>query len=311
MMPAALAENGTITGGEGGLFWVVAPIVVVLALGLLFARKAIYAAMSVVGVMIGLAFFYAAQQAPFLAVAQVVVYTGAIMMLFLFVLMLVGVDASDSVVETIKGQRWVAALAGLGLVLVLGAVAASGLDAPAVGLDEANTGTNPVGVARLIFSDYVFTMEVVGTLLVVAAVGALTYNHRERLTPPKRQPATAAERLAAWTRGQGRTTITPQPAPGVYARSNAADLPALSATGEPLQDSVPRILRIRGQQRTIGEVSPETAQAVAAAKSGHGPGVHGPAATRSVRTSGLPSMPGEPPPQVPGTAVEVREEGER
>ena len=90
-------------------FWILAPIMVICALGLLFARKAVHCALLLAVVMISLAVLYAVQDAPFLFAVQIIVYTGAILMLFLFVLMLVGVDASDSVVETIRGQRLFAA----------------------------------------------------------------------------------------------------------------------------------------------------------------------------------------------------------
>ena len=86
-------------------FWILAPIMVLAALGILFVRKAVHAALLLAVVMISLAMLYAALDAPFLFAVQIIVYTGAILMLFLFVLMLVGVDASDSVVETIRGQR--------------------------------------------------------------------------------------------------------------------------------------------------------------------------------------------------------------
>src|SRR3546814_2217795 len=92
---------------------------VIAALGILFVRKAVHAALLLAVVMMSLAVLYAALEAPFLFAVQIIVYTGAILMLFLFVLMLVGVDASDSVVETIRGQRVLAALAGLGLGLVM------------------------------------------------------------------------------------------------------------------------------------------------------------------------------------------------
>ncbi|MGZ4492226.1 MAG: NADH-quinone oxidoreductase subunit J, partial [Nocardioidaceae bacterium] len=103
-------------------FWFLAPVMVAAALGILFTRKAVHAALMLAVVMIGLAILYALQDAPFLFAVQIIVYTGAILMLFLFVLMLVGVDASDSVVETIKGQRLMATIAGLlfGLTVVLG-----------------------------------------------------------------------------------------------------------------------------------------------------------------------------------------------
>ena len=87
------------SGGEAFLFWVLGPISVIGALGLLFAKKAVHAALGVALVMINLGVFYIAQNAEFLGVVQIFVYTGAVMMLFLFVLMLVGVDSSDSLVE--------------------------------------------------------------------------------------------------------------------------------------------------------------------------------------------------------------------
>ena len=130
-------------------FWILAPVMVLAALGILFVRKAVHAALLLAVVMISLAVLYAVLEAPFLFAVQIIVYTGAILMLFLFVLMLVGVDASDSVVETIKGQRLLAI--GVGLLLgvdpgrrrsrrsTIGAV---------VGLDEANAGGNVQGAGR-------------------------------------------------------------------------------------------------------------------------------------------------------------------
>src|SRR6476660_7015904 len=102
-------------------FWLLAPLIVLAALGILFVRKAVHAALLLAVVMVSLAVLYLSLSAPFLFVVQVVVYTGAILMLFLFVLMLVGVDASDSVVETIRGQRVLAIVGGLlrGVVLVV------------------------------------------------------------------------------------------------------------------------------------------------------------------------------------------------
>src|SRR5664279_3272328 len=101
------------------MFWTLAPIMVLASLALLFARKAVHVAMGVVVVMIGLAVMYVAQDAPFLGVVQIVVYTGAVMMLFLFVLMLVGVDQRESLRETIRGQRVISILAAAGLAALL------------------------------------------------------------------------------------------------------------------------------------------------------------------------------------------------
>src|ERR1700759_924552 len=111
---------------------------VLAALGILFVRKAVHAAMLLAIVMISLAVLYAVLDAPFLFAVQIIGYTGAILMLFLFVLMLVGVDASDSVVETIKGQRVLAIIGGL----LLGSTLVIGLSqislGTVVGLDVAN-----------------------------------------------------------------------------------------------------------------------------------------------------------------------------
>ncbi|HEY0774595.1 MAG TPA: NADH-quinone oxidoreductase subunit J, partial [Nocardioidaceae bacterium] len=151
---------------------------VAAALGVLFARKAVHAALLLAVVMIGLAILYLVQNAPFLFAVQIIVYTGAILMLFLFVLMLVGVDASDSVVETIRGQRVLAVIVGLlfGALLVLGVAQVS--LGTVVGLEEANSGGNVQALANLLFSRYVFIFEATSALLITAAVGAMVLAHR-------------------------------------------------------------------------------------------------------------------------------------
>ena len=161
-------------------FWILAPIMVLAALGLLFVRKAVHAALLLAVVMISLAVLYAALDAPFLFAVQIIVYTGAILMLFLFVLMLVGVDASDSVVETIRGQRLFAILGGLvlGVTLVLGVGQLS--LGTVVGLDEVNKDGNIQALANILFSHYVFAFEVTSVLLVIAVVGAVSLaRHRK------------------------------------------------------------------------------------------------------------------------------------
>jgi len=247
VLHAALAGGTQTSGAEEALFWVLAPVMVLAALGLLFARKAVHAALSLIVVMISLAFMYVAQGAVFLGVVQVVVYTGAIMMLFLFVLMLVGVGSSDSLVETIRGQRWAGWIAGLGLAAVLAGVLGTAIYPDPVGLDAANAPSNPEGVAHVIFSQHVFAMEVVGALLVTAALGALVLTHRRRLTPKRGQ------RELADLRVEGGHHLAPLPAPGVYARHNAMDVPALDPYGNPIESSVPRVLRVRGQEADAAE----------------------------------------------------------
>jgi NADH-quinone oxidoreductase subunit J len=229
-------------------FWILAPIMVACALGILFARKAVHAALLLAVVMISLAVLYAVQSAPFLFVVQIIVYTGAILMLFLFVLMLVGVDASDSVVETIRGQRLMATVVGLlfGLVLVLG-VGQVSLGA-ATGLTSANQAGNVPGLAQLLFSRYIFAFEATSALLITAAIGAMVLAHRERLTPKLTQAAMAAQRLRDYA--DKGTQLGPLPAPGVFARHNAVDTPALLPDGTPSEISVSRTLTARGNLRT-------------------------------------------------------------
>ena len=228
-------------------FWILAPLMVIAALGLLFARKAVHAALLLAVVMISLAVLYAVQDAPFLFAVQIIVYTGAILMLFLFVLMLVGVDASDSVVETIRGQRLMAIGVGLlfGLVLVIG-VGQVSLGA-VTGLKAANKGGNVQGLAQLLFSDYVFAFEATSALLITAAIGAMVLAHRERLSPKSTQADLAAQRLRDYA--EHGTHLGPLPAPGVYARHNAVDTPALLPDGTPAEISVSRVLTVRGSLR--------------------------------------------------------------
>ncbi|MFC7496622.1 MULTISPECIES: NADH-quinone oxidoreductase subunit J [unclassified Nocardioides] len=230
------------------LFWILAPIMVLAALGILFVRKAVHAALLLAVVMMSLAVLYLALEAPFLFAVQIIVYTGAILMLFLFVLMLVGVDASDSVVETIRGQRAFAIVGGvaLGVLLVLGLGQIS--LGTAVGLEEANEPGNIQALANILFSRYVFGFEVTSALLITAAVGAMVLAHRERLTPKPGQAELAAQRLKDYA--DKGTHLGPLPPPGVYARHNAVDTPALLPDGTAAESSVSRVLAARGTVRS-------------------------------------------------------------
>ena len=229
-------------------FWILAPVMVLAALGILVVRKAVHAALLLAVVMISLAMLYAVLDAPFLFAVQIIVYTGAILMLFLFVVMLVGVDASDSVVETIRGQRVLAILFGLllGLVLVM-ALGQISLGA-AVGLDAANAGGNIQGLADIMFSRYVFAFETTSALLITAAMGAMVLAHRERLTPKATQASMAAQRLRDYA--EKGLHLGPLPAPGVFARHNAVDTPALLPDGTVSEASISRVLAARGTVRS-------------------------------------------------------------
>lgn len=240
-----------ISTGETVLFWIVAPLMVIGAAALLFARRTVHIAVSIAGVMVGLAVLYIANEATFLGVAQIVVYTGAVMMLFVFVIMLIGVDSTESLTETIGGQRWLAVLAGGGLAVLLIAVVTRAVLPPAVGLEAANADTNAVGVARLIFGDFVFAFELTGALLITAAVGALTLTHRVRLGAKTGQKQLVVAKMQAYGAGAGSQLITNRPSPGIYARHNSADMPAIDAAGEAVEDSITTVLRVRGQEAEL------------------------------------------------------------
>jgi len=219
-------------------FWILAVLAVAAALAMILVPRAVHCALMLAVVMLCLATMYAMQGAPFLAFVQIIVYTGAVLMLFLFVIMLIGISSSDSVVETIKGQRMAAGLAAIGLFLVL----ALGIGHAAIGpatLSSANSGTNNLsGIATLIFTTYVFPFEVTGALLITAALGAMVLAHRERTTPKPTQRDLASRRLAS---GQ----LAPDPSPGVYALHDAADRPALLPDGTTSELSVSSVLSPR------------------------------------------------------------------
>ena len=207
--------------GELVAFVVCAPIMVLLAIGIVVARKPVHSALCMAGVMVGLAVLYAAQDAPFLFVVQIIVYTGAILMLFLFVVMLIGVDSRDSVVETLKGQRVAGILAVLGLagllVFAVGQVVFAG---GPVGLTRANEaqGGNAQGVAALLFSRYVVLLAATSALLITAAVGAMvptvTGSASRDVRPRTWKLVSSAMRLVVCTQVRTRTPASmPVPTP--------------------------------------------------------------------------------------------------
>lgn len=255
---AAQTSGTAASTGEQIAFWIIAPLAVLGALGLVFARKAVHGALFLAVTMIGLAVLYLALEAPFLGVVQIVVYTGAIMMVFLFVIMLVGVDASDSRVETIRGQRGAAILAAIGVVIVLTAVTGQAAlpDRP-VGMEEAAPEGNVYGIADLLFSRYVVVFEILGALLITAAVGAMSLTHSERIFRRATQKEQSEARFS-----EGRPEdAAGLPVPGVYARHNAVDTPALLPDGTPHEDSVPRVLVARGDARPAEEFAAELKEA--------------------------------------------------
>src|SRR4249920_784429 len=206
------------------LFWILAVLAVGAALAMILVRRAVHCAIMLAVVMLSLATMYAMLGAPFLAFVQIIVYTGAVLMLFLFVIMLIGVSSADSIVETIKGQRLAAGLAAIGFIVVLALAIGHAAIGPAGPPTAANGTDNLTGLAALIFTTYVFPFEVTGALLITAAVGAMVLAHRERTAPKPTQRDLAARRLASGH-------LAPDPAPGVYALHDAADRPALLPDG--------------------------------------------------------------------------------
>jgi len=213
------------------LFWILAVLAVSAAIAMILVRHAVHCALMLAVVMLCLAVMYAMQGAPFLAFVQVIVYTGAVLMLFLFVVMLIGTNTSESLTETIRGQRLWAALAAIGLavLLIVGiGHAAIGAAAPQT---AANNTDNLTGLARLIFTTYVFPFEITSALLITAALGAMVLAHRERTSPKPTQREVARRKIAS---GQ----VQPEPPPGVYALHNAVDMPAMLPDGTTTDRSV-------------------------------------------------------------------------
>ena len=221
-----------VSTGEAITFWVLGPIAVIAALMMVVSRNAVHAALWLAGVMLSLAGLYAAQDAPFLAAVQVIVYTGAVLMLFLFVLMLVGVDSSDSLIETLRGQRVAAFVLGLGFaVLLISAIAAGTDGGDGVGLEEANAEGNVPGIARLLFTKYVFAFEVTSALLITAALGAMVLAHKEKGPDAMNQRQRSRARFAS---GHPH----PLPGPGVFAENDSTATAALLPDGTEAPGSV-------------------------------------------------------------------------
>ncbi len=221
-------------------FWVLAVVSVAAALGMVLARRAVHCAVLLAVVMLSLAVLYALQGAPFLAFVQVIVYTGAVLMLFLFVLMIVGVSSRDSLVETIRGQRLAAAVVGIGLLILLSLIIGHAAIGPASPPGAAYSASNMQGIATLIFTTYVFPFEVTSALLITAALGAMVLAHRERLGPKPTQRELSRRRVSS-----GRPA--PLPGPGTYAQHNAVDMPALLPDGTPSELSVSPVISRRSE----------------------------------------------------------------
>ena len=243
MNPAVLAAADHMGTGEEVAFWILAPLALLGAIGMVWARNAVHSALFLVLTMLSLGVFYVLEAGPFIGMVQIIVYTGAIMMLFLFVLMLVGRESSDALIETLRGQRTAAILLGLGFAgLVCTGIARAMGSVSSKGLTDANTkaGGNVQGVADLLFSKYVFAFEVTSALLITAAVGAMLLAHVERRREDR---VTQVDRMKA--RFAPGNYPGPKPGPGVYATSDSVATPALLPDGTFADRSISKILPTR------------------------------------------------------------------
>jgi NADH-quinone oxidoreductase subunit J len=243
MNHTVLALAGEMTTGEKVTFWILAPFALLGAIGMVWARNAVHSALFLVLTMFVLGVFYVLQAGPFIGMVQIIVYTGAIMMLFLFVLMLVGRDTSDALIETLRGQRTAAIVIGIGFAgLVCTGVYRATHHFTSTGLNTANSehGGNVQGIAALLYTRYLFAFEVTSALLITAAVGAMILAHVERR---KEDRVTQLERMKA--RFAPGNYPGPKPGPGVYATSDSVATPALLPDGTFADRSISKILPTR------------------------------------------------------------------
>ncbi|GAB3443553.1 NADH-quinone oxidoreductase subunit J [Streptomonospora sediminis] len=244
---ASAAPGNPIGGGEAAIFWVLATVVVLGAIGVVFSRKAVHSALMMAMVMLGLAVFYGINQAPFLMVVQIVVYTGAVLMLFLFVLMLVGVSSADSLVETLRGQRVLTAVVAVCFLgaLTLGLTRITAADPVGLSAGAAAAGGSVPWIASEVIYRYIIAFEATGALLITAVLGALVLAHVNRLKKRRTQRVQSRERI----RGDHPT---PLPGPGTYARHNAIDMPALLPDGSVSELSLNPVLTARDPELQSG-----------------------------------------------------------
>ncbi len=269
MMPAFLENTPQMaSSSEAVLFFFVATAMIAGALGVLFLKKAAYAAISMVVVMVGLAVLYLLHGAPFMGIVQIVVYTGAIMMLFLFVLMMIGLNASDEYQS--QNRTYITMAVILATVLLAGfgiTVAYTAMGETQEFKVDAFSDAPVEELAKTLFANYWFSMELAGTLLIVAVIGAVLLTNGDRLTKRHTQRSVVEAKMAAYA-ARGRH-VGQHTAPGVYAQSTSVDVGALSGeTQTVVTESIPRVLRVRGLDRSIGNLDPQLATRLRDAQQG-------------------------------------------
>ena len=178
---------------EEAVFAVAAALMVAGALGVVFSRNPVHAALFLVQTLLAVTLLFVQLEAHFLAAVQVIVYAGAVVILFLFVIMLLGVDKAEELrIEPIAGQRPLAVITagGLGAVIVSVVIATSAAlsgprqTAPALALDSGITDIERLG--RLLFSEFGFAVEITAVLLTIAVVGAVVLTRSRRRSAPNR-----------------------------------------------------------------------------------------------------------------------------
>ncbi|WP_007025112.1 NADH-quinone oxidoreductase subunit J [Saccharomonospora iraqiensis] len=260
-----LAQEGaeaTVSTGEAVAFWILGPLALAGALGMVFARNAVHSALWLVLTMLSLGLLYLTQQAQFLGFTQIIVYTGAIMMLFLFVLMLVGRESSDSVVEVLRGQRLAAGLLGVGVAVLLSAALTRAVAdvTPAQPLNPWSAeGGGAGGLGRIIFRDYLFPFELTAALLITAAMAGMVLSFTTRHAAGGKR--SQKELVVARFRGEYERP-SPKPGPGVFATANSVATPALLPDGSVAPESLSELIestptaRLEAERRQVAGDTP-------------------------------------------------------
>ena len=182
------------------VFWVFAPISIGSAIGMLFQRNAVHAALFLIVNFFTIAVFFLILGAPFLFAVQIIVYAGAILVLFLFVIMLLGVDREETLIEQLRGQRPMAIVLGLGIAVELFFAIRAGVGFATRGpenFDEvANRGLvgNAEALSRVLFRDYFFPFEVTSILLIIAAIAVMVLASRRARAITRAEQAAAVDR---------------------------------------------------------------------------------------------------------------------
>jgi len=211
------------------VFVIAGAVVLGGAIGVIVSRNPVHAALSLVATLFGVAVLFVAQAANFLAAVQVIVYAGAIVVLFLFVLMLLGVDRSEDLsIEPIPGQRIAAAIVGVG-VLALSLIALASTSWEATGAPAGDGAANRLDgevadieqLGESLFTDHLFAFEITSVLLVIAIVGAVVLSRKvkrsELVDDPLDDAAAAEPEASAASGGYAKGGAAPLDAPEVRA----------------------------------------------------------------------------------------------